>query len=111
MNLNSMKSISIRSLLQRILLPLASLCFSLLVVQVNAAPSPQADLQDALQQIELGKLPVGWKALKGDWGVRLDQQFAPEGVRWRRNNRSPYPGGQKQFVATIFNLKISDVRF
>ena len=68
-------------LMKTILISLAAstLCLSGNLLAQNRAPSPQADLQDALQQIELGKLPAGWKALKGDWGVRLDQQFAPEG--------------------------------
>jgi len=67
--------------MKTILISLAAstLCLSGNLLAQAHAPSLQTDLQAGLQQIELGKLPAGWKALKGDWGVRLDQQFAPEG--------------------------------
>ena len=63
-------------LMKTIVISLAAstLCLSGNLLAQDRAPSPQADLQDALQQIELGKLPAGWKALKGDWGVRPRQQ-------------------------------------
>ena len=69
-----------KSIPQKMALSLVCFCYYATPTRpVHAAASPQADLQGAFQQIELGKLPAGWKVIKGDWGIRLDQQFAPEG--------------------------------
>ena len=42
--------------------------------------SPQALLGEGIASAPLGTIPTGWKALDGDWALRLDQQFAPEGT-------------------------------
>jgi hypothetical protein len=50
-------------------------------VQTTAADSPQSKLGGKFGLTELGKVPEGWKIIKGgDWAVRLDEQFAPEGT-------------------------------
>ena len=86
-----------KSTIQRILLRLACLSLYMALARpVNAADSPQADLKTALEQTELGKFPAGWKALKGDWAVRLDAQPAPEGTEAAAQPQALQPEQEKQ---------------
>ena len=87
----------LKSTIQKILLPLVSLSLCMALARpVHAADSPQADLKTALEQTELGKLPEGWKAFKGDWAVRLDAQPAPEGTEAAAQPQALQPDQEKQ---------------
>lgn len=65
------------------ILPISIACLCLqapLNCPAYAADTVQAPLAwGEIGQTPLGALPPGWTAVKGDWVVRLDEQFAPEG--------------------------------
>lgn len=64
--------------MKRLFLLLSCLCWNASFL-LAADPAPM-NLGGDFAATELGKLPAGWKAIKGDWAVRLDEQPAPEGT-------------------------------
>lgn len=44
------------------------------------AQTLQQTLQDSLNQAKLGEVPAKWKTNRGDWKVRLDETYPPEGT-------------------------------
>ena len=72
---------TMKSQFRILILPLVSLCLHAQVIRpAFAADTVQTPLAlGEIGQTPLGALPPGWTAVKGDWAVRLDQQFAPEG--------------------------------